>query len=83
MVGSGDRQGHPPYILKGGLFTTESAIMTMSSLMSEAATVVSNTLGWVGDAVNTITSHPFLLATFGILMLGGAVGIMGRLLSRN
>lgn len=57
--------------------------MTMSSLMTEAGTVVTSVLGWVGDSVNTITSHPFLLSTFGVLMLGAAVGIIGRLLSRN
>lgn len=70
--------------MKGGFSTgTSTGIMAMSALMTEAGTVVTQTLSWVGDAVNTITSHPFLLATFGILMLGGAVGIMGRLLSRN
>lgn len=51
--------------------------------MTEAGTVVTSVLGWVGDSVNTITSHPFLLSTFGVLMLGAAVGIIGRLLSRN
>lgn len=69
--------------MKEGLFTTAVTPMPMSDLMTAAGTVVTQTLTWVGDAVNTITGHSFLLATFGILMLGGACGILGRLLSRN
>lgn len=55
----------------------------MSSLLSELGEVVTQELTWVGNVVNTITSNPYLLLTTGILVLGAAVGIMGRLLSRN
>ena len=55
----------------------------MSSLLSELGEVVTQELTWVGNVVNTITANPYLLLTTGILVLGAAVGIMGRLLSRN
>lgn len=55
----------------------------MATLLGELGTVVTETLSWVGEAVNTIVSTPFLLLTTGILVLGGAVGILGRLLSRR
>lgn len=56
---------------------------TMANLLGDLGTVVTETLGWVVESVDTIVGSPFLLLTTGILVLGGAVGIMGRLLSRN
>lgn len=56
---------------------------TMASLLGDLGTVVTEVLGWAGEAVQTIVSTPFLLMTTGILVLGGAIGIIGRLLSRN
>lgn len=55
----------------------------MAALLADLGEVVTATLGWVGNAVTTITGNPFLLLTTGVLMLGAAVGIIGRLLSRN
>lgn len=55
----------------------------MSSLLTDLGSVVTSTLEWVGDAVDTIVANPFLLLTTGVLMLGAAVGIIGRLLSRG
>lgn len=56
---------------------------TMSSLLSELASVVTQVLTWVGNVASTIVNTPILLLTTGFLVLGGAVGIFGRLLSRN
>lgn len=55
----------------------------MSGLLTELGSVVTSTLEWVGDAVNTIVTNPLLLLTTGVLMLGAAIGIIGRLLSRG
>lgn len=55
----------------------------MSSLLTDLGTVVTQVLTWVGNVVNTIVDNPYLLLTTGVLMLGAAVGIMGRLLSRG
>ena len=57
--------------------------MTMSDLLSSLGDVVTKALGWVTESVSTITSNPFILMTAGFLVLGGAVGILGRLLSRR
>ena len=56
---------------------------TMSSLLGDLATVVSSVFGWVGTVASTIVSTPILLLTTGFLVLGGTVGIFGRLLSRR
>lgn len=69
------------YIKKGVLLTEVTT--TMASLLSELGTVVTETLSWTVEAVDTIVGSPFLLLTTGILVLGGAIGILGRLLSRG
>jgi len=56
---------------------------TMASLISELSTVVTAVFGWVATIASTIVSTPLLLLTTGFLVLGGAIGIFGRLLSRN
>ena len=55
----------------------------MSTLLTDLGTVVTQVLGWIPDVVDTIVSNPLLLVTTGFLVLGGTVGILGRLLSRN
>lgn len=55
----------------------------MSTLLTELGTVVTEALSWTVEAVDTIVGNPFLLMTTGFLVLGGAIGILGRLLSRN
>lgn len=55
----------------------------MSGLLSELGDVVTQVLTWVGNVATTIVSTPILLLTTGFLVLGGAVGIFGRLLSKN
>ena len=56
---------------------------TMSGLLTDAGTVVSQVLTWVSSVCAKIVSEPFLLLTVGFLVLGGTIGIIGRLLSRN
>lgn len=51
--------------------------------MTSLTTVATSVLSIVGQVTTQIVTTPFLLMTTGILLLGGAVGIMGRLLSRN
>ena len=60
-----------------------STVMTMDDLISTLSKVVTGCVTWVGQAVNTITSNPFILITAGFLVFGGAIGILGRLLSRR
>lgn len=55
----------------------------MAELLSTLALVVTQVLTWVGAVANTIVSTPILLLTTGFLVLGGAIGIFGRLLSKN
>lgn len=55
----------------------------MSELLTELGLVVTQALTWVGSVATTIVDTPILLVTTGFLMLGGAVGIFGRLLSKN
>lgn len=56
---------------------------TMASLLTTLGTVVTQVLTWVGNVASTIVETPILLLTTGFLVLGGAIGIFGRLLSKN
>lgn len=55
----------------------------MSAFLADLATIVTQILSWVGTVASTIVETPLLLFTTGFLALGGAIGIFGRLLSRN
>lgn len=55
----------------------------MAALITELGAVVTAIFGWVGEVATTIVSTPLLLITTGFLVLGGAIGIFGRLLSKN
>jgi len=61
----------------------EGAAITMSTLLGDLSTVVTSVFGWVVTVAETITETPLLLLCTGFLVLGGAVGIFGRLLSRG
>ena len=56
---------------------------TMTNLLSQLGAVVTAVIGYVGDICAVIAAEPILLLTMGILLLGGAIGIFGRLLSRG
>lgn len=55
----------------------------MAALLNDLSSVVTAIFGWVGTTASTITETPILLLTTGFLVLGGTVGIFGRLLSKN
>lgn len=55
----------------------------MSTLLTELGSVVTQVMTWVSTVASTIVSTPILLLTTGFLVLGGAVGIFGRLLSKG
>ena len=55
----------------------------MEALLTSLGAVVTAVLGYVGNICTTIVGQPVLLLTMGILLLGGAIGIFGRLLSRG
>lgn len=55
----------------------------MSELLADIALIVTQIMTWVGTIATTIVDTPLLLLTVGFLMIGGAIGIFGRLLSRG
>lgn len=55
----------------------------MAAFLADLATIVTQIITWVGTVCTTITSQPILLFTTGFLAIGGAIGIFGRLLSKN
>lgn len=55
----------------------------MADLISQFVTIATSIMSQVGTIAETIVSTPLLLFTTGFLFLGGCVGILGRLLSRN
>lgn len=61
----------------------EEGTPTMASLLADLSTGVTAIFGWIATIATTITTTPILLLTTSFLVLGGAVGIFGRLLSKN
>lgn len=61
----------------------EGEVNVMSTLLADLSLVVADVFEWVGTIASTITETPLLLLTTGFLVLGGAIGIFGRLLSKN
>ena len=57
--------------------------MDMEALLGQLVLVSTQVLDIVAKVCTTIVAQPFLLLTTGILLLGGAVGVVGRLLSRG
>lgn len=55
----------------------------MADLLTQLGTVATSVLSQVGAVATTIVGTPILLMTTGILFLGGAIGIFGRLLSKS
>lgn len=55
----------------------------MSALLTSLGEVVTAVLTYISTICATIMEQPILLLTMGILLLGGAIGIFGRLLSRG
>lgn len=55
----------------------------MADLLASLALIVTQIFTWVGTVGSTIVSTPILLLTTGFLVLGGTIGIFGRLLSKN
>ena len=59
------------------------AVNPMVELLKSIGYVATAIFGYVGTIASTITGTPLLLLTVGFLVVGGAIGIFGRLLSRN
>lgn len=55
----------------------------MQALITDLGVVVTAVLGYVGQVADAIVGEPLLLMTTGILLLGGAIGIFGRMLSKG
>lgn len=62
---------------------TSGSAITMSTMLTDLGSVATAIWTQVGEVAETITSTPLLLFTVGFLFVGGAVGIVGRLLSRG
>lgn len=62
---------------------TTPVVTPMGSLLGNLKLVVAAVLDYVGDVCTTIAGQPILLLTMGLLLIGGAIGIFGRLLSRG
>lgn len=61
----------------------EGTVSGMQGLINNFAPMVTSIFGWVSTVCDTIVSEPLLLMTVGFLVIGGTVGIFGRLLSRS
>lgn len=56
---------------------------SLAGLLGNLSSIVTECFTWIASVASTIVSTPILLLTTGFLVVGGAVGIFGRLLSKN
>lgn len=56
---------------------------TLAGFLSNMTTIITTLFAIIGDAIEVIMSNPFLYFTMGFLVLGGCIGIIGRLISRG
>lgn len=56
---------------------------TITTLLSTASEVATWVWSQVTSVAETISSTPILIVTFGLLMVGGAIGIFSRLLHKG
>ena len=55
----------------------------MAALLTSLGEVVNAVMTYVGTICTTIVAQPLLLMTTGFLLIGGCIGIFGRLLSKG
>ncbi len=61
----------------------EATGTTMTEFLGTLTSIAGSCLELVGDVITTVMENPILLFTTGIMFLGAAIGIFGRLLSRR
>ena len=55
----------------------------MAALLTTLGEVVTAVMTYIGTICTTIVGQPLLLMTTGFLLIGGCIGIFGRLLSKG
>lgn len=56
----------------------------LSAFLTAISSIVTQIITWVTSVLALFSAdNPMLLFTVGFLAIGGAIGILGRLLSRN
>jgi hypothetical protein len=51
-------------------------------LLLDLGSIFTSVMGWVGDVTTEIVTNPVLLLSMGFFVVGGVVGIFGRLIRR-
>lgn len=69
-------------LVKFALTTTPTPTAGIEQLMTDLSAFVTGIIGWVGEAAAEIVQTPLLMFTMGFLAIGGAIGILGRLIRR-
>lgn len=75
------RRCHPSHntsLKRGGCFTSTGG--TLSSMLTDIGTVVTQALTWVGQVATTITGNPLLLLFVVVAFVGLGVGLMKRII---
>lgn len=56
----------------------------MSTLLTAIGSIVTSITGWISTVLGLYTAdHPILILYLGFFVIGGCVGLFGRLLNRN
>lgn len=61
----------------------DEPVSAMAEFLADLGSVATAVWAQVTTAAETITGTPLLVFTVGILLVGAAVGVLGRLISRG
>ena len=56
---------------------------TLTTLLTNIGSIVTQVLTWVGSVCETIVTTPLLYLSLGFFCIGGVCGLIGRMLSKN
>lgn len=61
---------------------TETATTGLTQILTDATTVYTKVLGWVGQTIDVIVAEPLLMVTFSITLGGVGISMLSRLIRR-
>lgn len=59
----------------------ENATVTLSSILTDVGSIVTNALGWAGDVVDFIVANPIVMIFVIIPLVGLGIGMVKRMIS--
>lgn len=66
--------------MKGVIFQTAPAAYSISTMLTDIGSWVTNSVTWVGEFVGAITDNKLILGFVLVALLGTGIGVINRLI---